>query len=67
MQRIVVVEPTGEQGHERAEADAADADDLERVVREPISIEQDAQVLLKRLAIRRRPESASGRVMSDGA
>ena len=37
---------------EGAQPDAADADDLEREVREPIPIEQDAQVFLQRLAIR---------------
>ena len=47
----IVVRATDEQADEGSEPDAADADDLEREVRQPIPIEEDAPVLLQRLAI----------------
>ncbi len=49
----IVVGVADEQGDERDEPDAADAHDLERVVGEPVPVEQDAAVLLEGLAVRR--------------
>ena len=49
----IVVGRTDEQREERAEPDAPHADDLEGVVRQGVSVEQDATVLLERLAVGR--------------
>ena len=56
----IVVAGSLEQRHERRQPDAADADDLERRVDDPVAIEQDATVLLEAL-----PVAAAARVVGE--
>ena len=49
----VVVAGALEQGHVRPETDAADADDLQRRIDDPVAIEQDAAILLEALPVSR--------------
>ena len=49
----VVVAGALEQRHVRPEADAADADDLQRRIDDPVAIEQDAAILLETLPVSR--------------
>ena len=49
----IVVAGALEQRHVRTEADAADADDLQRRIDDPVAIEQDAAIFLETLPVSR--------------